>query len=195
MLSLSYYRRIFWKPCRHGFFSVCLQLNQYENPKIVSIDPHLPCLIMSIWISMYWVNHFNRAYFFKSFPVLYGKSSDYKKNPCNFPQVLPEWEWVFLEVYVDGMHTILCCTVYMQPCDVWCCLYFNFEGIVLFFQVELATGEFPYKNCKTDFEVLTKVLEEDPPLLPPGSGFSREFCTFVMDWWVNDNFVLWFFIQ
>uniref|UniRef100_A0A669Q8C3 Dual specificity mitogen-activated protein kinase kinase 7 n=1 Tax=Phasianus colchicus TaxID=9054 RepID=A0A669Q8C3_PHACC len=33
--------------------------------------------------------------------------------------------------------------------------------------VELATGQFPYQNCKTDFEVLTKVLQEDPPLLPP----------------------------
>uniref|UniRef100_A0A4W5RWC3 mitogen-activated protein kinase kinase n=1 Tax=Hucho hucho TaxID=62062 RepID=A0A4W5RWC3_9TELE len=32
--------------------------------------------------------------------------------------------------------------------------------------VELATGQFPYKNCKTDFEVLTKVLQEDPPSLP-----------------------------
>ncbi|KAL5012403.1 hypothetical protein ScPMuIL_010954 [Solemya velum] len=52
--------------------------------------------------------------------------------------------------------------------------------------VELATGEFPYKNCKTDFEVLTKVLEEDPPLLPPGSGFSMEFCTFVMDCLTKD---------
>ena len=53
-----------------------------------------------------------------------------------------------------------------------------------FYQVELATGEFPYTNCKTDFEVLTKVLQEDPPLLPPGCGFSMDFCSFVRDWYV-----------
>ena len=46
----------------------------------------------------------------------------------------------------------------------------------------MATGEFPYKNCKTDFEVLTKVLQEDPPLLPPGGEYSLEFCSFVRDW-------------
>ncbi|KAL7404376.1 hypothetical protein ABVT39_013810 [Epinephelus coioides] len=48
--------------------------------------------------------------------------------------------------------------------------------------VELATGQFPYKNCKTDFEVLTKVLQEDPPLLPLGMGFSLDFQSFVKDW-------------
>jgi len=53
---------------------------------------------------------------------------------------------------------------------------------ILFTQVELATGEFPYKNCKTDFEVLTKVLQEDPPLLPTDQAFSPEFCSFVKDW-------------
>ncbi|KAG5277765.1 hypothetical protein AALO_G00091140 [Alosa alosa] len=41
--------------------------------------------------------------------------------------------------------------------------------------VELATGQFPYKNCKTDFEVLTKVLQEDPPVLPLSMGFSPHF--------------------
>uniref|UniRef100_A0A8C8AMV8 mitogen-activated protein kinase kinase n=1 Tax=Otus sunia TaxID=257818 RepID=A0A8C8AMV8_9STRI len=40
-------------------------------------------------------------------------------------------------------------------------------------QVELATGQFPYQNCKTDFEVLTKVLQEDPPLLHPPSGWGH----------------------
>lgn len=49
-------------------------------------------------------------------------------------------------------------------------------------QVELATGQFPYKNCKTDFEVLTKVLQEDPPLLPLSMGFSLDFQSFVKDW-------------
>ncbi|ELT92369.1 hypothetical protein CAPTEDRAFT_151233 [Capitella teleta] len=45
--------------------------------------------------------------------------------------------------------------------------------------VELATGVFPYINCKTDFEVLAKVLQEDPPRLPRGQGFSMDFCHFV----------------
>lgn len=49
-------------------------------------------------------------------------------------------------------------------------------------QVELATGQFPYKNCKTDFEVLTKVLLEEPPLLPSHMGFSGDFQSFVKDW-------------
>ncbi|XP_052219773.1 dual specificity mitogen-activated protein kinase kinase 7-like [Dreissena polymorpha] len=52
--------------------------------------------------------------------------------------------------------------------------------------VELATGEFPYKNCKTDFEMLTKVLEDDPPLLPTDQNFSKEFCSFVKDCLTKD---------
>ncbi|KAM6216736.1 dual specificity mitogen-activated protein kinase kinase 7 [Rhynchocyon petersi] len=47
--------------------------------------------------------------------------------------------------------------------------------------VELATGQFPYKNCKTDFEVLTKVLQEEPPLLPGHMDFSGDFQSFVKD--------------
>ncbi|XP_035222775.1 dual specificity mitogen-activated protein kinase kinase 7-like, partial [Stegodyphus dumicola] len=45
--------------------------------------------------------------------------------------------------------------------------------------VELATGKFPYQDCKTDFEVLSKVLQEAPPRLPPNLGFSLDFCSFV----------------
>lgn len=45
--------------------------------------------------------------------------------------------------------------------------------------VELATGKFPYQDCKTDFEVLSKVLQEDPPRLPPNLGFSLDFSAFV----------------
>ncbi len=56
--------------------------------------------------------------------------------------------------------------------DVWSL------GITL---VELATGHFPYRDCRTDFEVLTKVLTDDPPLLPRNQGFSIEFCSFVRD--------------
>lgn len=54
--------------------------------------------------------------------------------------------------------------------DVWSL------GITL---VELATGAYPYKDCKTDFEVLTKVLDSDPPSLPDNQGFSDEFRDFV----------------
>ena len=45
--------------------------------------------------------------------------------------------------------------------------------------LELATGAYPYKDCKTDFEVLTKVLDSDPPALPENEGFSDDFRDFV----------------
>lgn len=78
------------------------------------------------------------------------------------------------------------CAAYMAPeridpikqnydirADVWSL------GITL---VELATGSFPYKDCNTDFEVLTRVLESDPPRLPKDEGFSLEFQEFVNKW-------------
>ncbi|XP_031633797.1 dual specificity mitogen-activated protein kinase kinase hemipterous-like isoform X2 [Contarinia nasturtii] len=75
------------------------------------------------------------------------------------------------------------CAAYMAPeridpkkldydirADIWSL------GITL---VELATGSFPYAGCNTDFEVLTCVLEKDPPCLPADKGFSLEFQQFV----------------
>ncbi|KAJ3664654.1 hypothetical protein Zmor_000206 [Zophobas morio] len=60
--------------------------------------------------------------------------------------------------------------------DVWSL------GITL---VELATGVFPYPNCTTDFEVLTKVLGQDPPSLP--DTFSPEFREFVKCCLIKDQ--------
>ncbi|KAI1716489.1 protein kinase domain-containing protein [Ditylenchus destructor] len=46
--------------------------------------------------------------------------------------------------------------------------------------VQLATGKFPYESS-TPFELMVKIREEQPPLLNPDDGFSREFCDFVRD--------------
>ncbi|CAG7836292.1 unnamed protein product [Allacma fusca] len=78
------------------------------------------------------------------------------------------------------------CTAYMAPeridppdpnkpnydirADVW-----SF-GITL---VELATGKFPYEDCSTDFEVMSRILFDEPPKLPTNRNFSNEFRSFV----------------
>ena len=59
------------------------------------------------------------------------------------------------------------------------CLRHDLLSVML--QVELATGEFPYRNCTTEFEVLSRVMSEDPPLLPR-QGFTANFYSFVKSW-------------
>jgi mitogen-activated protein kinase kinase 7 len=73
------------------------------------------------------------------------------------------------------------CAAYMAPerieisenydvrADVWS------MGITL---VELAMGKFPYPQCNTDFEVMSKILSEPPPSLSRDT-FSADFCSFV----------------
>lgn len=48
--------------------------------------------------------------------------------------------------------------------------------------VELATGVFPYRDCQNDFEVLTRVIADDPPQLPDDRHFTPEFKSFVSQW-------------
>lgn len=82
--------------------------------------------------------------------------------------------------YRYGSEVICECKCYGMGKWMVACMSWN--SMVL--QVELATGEFPYKDCKTDFEVLTKVLQDDPPLLTPGPAYSHELCSFIRDWLV-----------
>lgn len=82
--------------------------------------------------------------------------------------------------YRYGSEVICECKCYGMGKWIVACMSWN--SMVL--QVELATGEFPYKDCKTDFEVLTKVLQDDPPLLTPGPAYSHELCSFIRDWLV-----------
>lgn len=54
--------------------------------------------------------------------------------------------------------------------DVWS------VGISL---IELAKGEYPYKGCNSEFEVLTRIVSDPAPVLKSDEGFSRMFCDFV----------------
>lgn len=57
--------------------------------------------------------------------------------------------------------------------DIWS------MGITL---IEIATGQFPYKNWNTDFEILSKVIQEASPKLPEDGQFSDNFRNFIDAW-------------
>jgi mitogen-activated protein kinase kinase 7 len=59
--------------------------------------------------------------------------------------------------------------VYDTRADIWSL------GITL---VELGTGQYPYDNCNTEFEVMTTILTQDAPVLN-GEEFSENFKSFV----------------
>uniref|UniRef100_A0A0A9Y5T8 mitogen-activated protein kinase kinase n=3 Tax=Lygus hesperus TaxID=30085 RepID=A0A0A9Y5T8_LYGHE len=44
--------------------------------------------------------------------------------------------------------------------------------------VELAAGTFPYQGCKSEFEILSSILHQEPPKLP-NNNFSPEFHSFI----------------
>ncbi|VDO41700.1 unnamed protein product, partial [Brugia timori] len=54
--------------------------------------------------------------------------------------------------------------------DVWSL------GITL---IELAKGIHPYDGCATDFELLTKIINDPPPRLTPVQQFSQSFSIFI----------------
>nr|XP_046910468.1 protein kinase wis1-like isoform X2 [Dermatophagoides farinae] len=54
--------------------------------------------------------------------------------------------------------------------DIWS------MGITL---IEIATGQFPYKNWSTMFEILSIVISQEPPRLPDDQGFSEDFQSFI----------------
>ena len=50
------------------------------------------------------------------------------------------------------------------------------------FQIELATGKFPYGKWDTPFEQLKQVVMSDAPRLPE-DNFSEEFTDFCSQWY------------
>ena len=63
-------------------------------------------------------------------------------------------------------------------------MIFNIESIYLYFKVELALGEFPYKNGNSILGQLVAIIMNDSPKLSRDK-FSRELCDFVDSWYVS----------
>lgn len=51
--------------------------------------------------------------------------------------------------------------------------------------LELATGSFPYQDAKTEFALMTKIMEEEAPKLPADFLASPDFRVFVETWYVR----------
>jgi mitogen-activated protein kinase kinase 7 len=49
-------------------------------------------------------------------------------------------------------------------------------------QIELATNAYPYLNCRSDFDVMSRIVTEDSPQLPVHLSFSNDFRAFVQLW-------------
>ena len=60
---------------------------------------------------------------------------------------------------------------------VWLLLLMN----LVCFQIELASGKFPYAASPTPFEQLKQVVKDPPPKLP-ADKFSPEFEDFIGKW-------------
>ncbi|CAF5003095.1 unnamed protein product, partial [Rotaria sp. Silwood1] len=45
--------------------------------------------------------------------------------------------------------------------------------------IELATNAYPYSNCRSDFDVMSRIVTEDSPQLPAHLSFSDNFRSFV----------------
>lgn len=56
-----------------------------------------------------------------------------------------------------------------------------FSNTISMFQIELASGKFPYAASPTPFEQLKQVVKDPPPKLP-ADKFSPEFEDFISKW-------------
>ena len=60
----------------------------------------------------------------------------------------------------------------------------NIDLWLFHFQIELATGIFPYGKWETPFEQLKQVVMSEAPRLPENK-FSEEFTDFCSKWYVD----------
>ena len=70
----------------------------------------------------------------------------------------------------------------MQGYKVARCSVLRLFIILFHFQIELATGKFPYGKWETPFEQLKQVVMSDAPRLPENK-FSEEFTDFCSQWY------------
>lgn len=64
--------------------------------------------------------------------------------------------------------------------------------LLTLFQIEVATGKFPYPKWNSVFDQLTQVVQGEPPhLRDQDDRFSIEFKTFVNTWYVSLIGLFW----